>query len=367
MKKISMAFFILLLSCTIFTACGPLRDTAPKEDAVPVVTEPEPEPEPIIEYEEYSGDVPHIFIHTLIAYPEIKVNGRMNYDYECINVTEFKNMLRELYANGYCLVDIHDIYETDSNGGVAFKESISVPVGRKPVVVTVDDVVYDFHKRGRGMVDFLDLDSQGNIVAGTYQSDGSVRYSDDNEFIPILEKFIKENPDFSSHDARFTLAMTGFAGVFGYRTDADFGKQGGDRQGEIAKAKKIADRLKDLGYTFASHSYGHGYAPQHSQGTMTADLQAFRDEVEPIIGPVSVYVYPYGKLLDPTDPKYKIAQNYGFKLFCSVADFFYQRNYNDRGSMYMTRVAVDGFSLRQYGAVLAPLFDVNKVMDFENR
>lgn len=325
-------------------------------------------PEPKIEYEEYTGDVPHIFIHALIAYPEVKgVNGRMNYDYECINVTEFKNMLRELYANGYCLIDIHDTFETDENGGVAFKETLQVPVGRKPIIVTVDDVVYDYSKRNRGMVDFLDIDKNNNIVTGTYKDDGSVYYSDDNEFVPILEDFIKEHPDFSANGSRFTLAMTGFAGTFGYRTDADFGKNGGDRDGEIAKAKKIADRLKEMGYTFASHSYGHGRMPDHSYNTMKADLQAFRDEVEPVIGPVSVFVYPYGKLLDPTDPKYKLAQSYDFKLFCSVADFFFQRNYSDKSSIYMTRVAVDGYSLRQYGAVLAPLFDVNKVMDHENR
>lgn len=368
-KKFSLYFILLVMAVLLCTACTSTPTSSNKEVLEPTTNSAVSVDPPLkIQYETYVGEVPHIFIHSLIAYPEIKgTNGRMLYDYECINTTEFKNMLSQLYANGYCLVDIHDTFSTDADGKVAFKDSLSVPVGRKPLIVTVDDVVYDYNKRNRGMVDFLCLDEKNNVITGTYEDDGSISYADDKEFIPLLEAFIQEHPDFSANGSRFTLAMTGFAGAFGYRTDADYGTQGGDRAGEIARAKTIADRLKEMGYTFASHSYGHGYAPKHTLNSFKMDLQAFRDEVEPVTGPVSVYVYPYGKLLDPTDAKYQMAQDYGFKLFCSVSDFFYQRNYEDRNSIYMTRIAIDGYSLRQYGAVLAPLFDVKKVMDLENR
>lgn len=375
-KNLLLPCLLLLLSVAFFlTSCSSgdlnndkesLTETDSTESAISASTTIPLTPE--IPYESYGGEVPHIFIHALIAYPEIKgSDGKMNYDYECINVVEFKNMLRELYANGYCLIDIHDTFEVRSDGTVSFRESVQVPMGRKPIIVTVDDVVYDYKKRNGGMVDFLCLDNKKNIITGTYQEDGSIRYADDNEFIPILEDFIKEHPDFSANGSRFTLAMTGFSGTFGYRTDADYAQEGGDWEAEIERAKAIADRLKELGYTFASHSYGHGLASKYTRASFERDLQAFQDEVEPVIGPVSVYVYPYGKPLDPTDPKYQLAKDYGFQLFCSVSDFFYQRNYENRQSIYMTRVAVDGYSLRQYGAVLAPLFDVNKVLDFENR
>ena len=343
----------------------PTPEPTPTPASTPT-PEPTPEPEPEIEYELYEGQVPHIFTHCLIAYPEIKNGaGKMNYDTDCINVTEFKNLLRELYDNGYSLVDIHDVYERDGEGKLRFKEAVEVPVGRKPLIFSIDDVVYDYDKRGGGMVDLLALDEDNNLVSGTYLPDGSIDWSYDREVFPILEAFIAEHPDFSSHGARLTLCMTGFAGVFGYRTEV--GDRPGDREAEMEKAKAVADRLKELGYTFASHSYGHFNHEKHSEASLRRDLQAFRDEVVPIIGEVSVYVYPYGKLLLPGDSRYIAMQEYGFDLFCSVSHFFYSRNYDSGDTLYMTRVAIDGYSLREYHEVLAPLFDTNKVIDLPNR
>lgn len=314
-----------------------------------------------IEYEEYSGEIPHIFIHTLIAYPELKdKNGLMRYDSDCINVQEFKNLLEELYKNGYSLININDTYYEDSEGKMKLAESVQVPQGRKPLIFSVDDVVYDVKKRGNGMVDFLTVNEENQIVSGTYQKDGTVVYSDDNEFVPILEKFIERNPDFSSNGARMTLCMTGFTGVFGYRTDANYD---GDREAEIVKAKRVVKRLKELGYNFASHSYGHYDVTKHTFKSLKKDLQRFRDEVEPIIGETKIFVYPYGKLVKPEEDKYDLLLDYGFRVFCSVSNFFYQREYEEGHSIYMTRIAIDGYSLRNYKTVLSPVINVDKVID----
>lgn len=316
---------------------------------------------PSAEYEEYKGEIPHIFIHTLIAYPELKdKNGLMRYDGDCINVQEFKNLLEELYKNGYSLVDINDTYYEDSEGKFKLTESVRVPKGRKPLIFSVDDVVYDVKKRGNGMVDFLTVNEENQIVSGTYQKDGTVVYSEDNEFVPILEKFIEKYPDFSSGGARMTLCMTGFTGVFGYRTDANYE---GDRDAEIVKAKRVTKRLKELGYNFASHSYGHYDVTKHTYNSLKNDLQRFRDEVEPIIGETKIFVYPYGKLVKPEEDKYDLLRDYGFRVFCSVSDFFYQREYEEGHSIYMTRISIDGYSLRNYKTALAPVIDVDKVID----
>ena len=78
----------------------PTPTPTPTPEPTPEPT-PTPDPEPQIEYELYTGQVPHIFTHCLIAYPELKNgSGKMRYDTDCINVTEFKNLLNELYANG---------------------------------------------------------------------------------------------------------------------------------------------------------------------------------------------------------------------------------------------------------------------------
>lgn len=344
--------------------------TRPNDDADAPTgdTEAETEPEediPEIVYYEYSGEIPHIFTHCLIAYPEVKAgDGNMLYDIDCINVTEFKNLLEELYANGYSLVDIHDTFYQNENGEYRWCETVEVPEGRKPFIFTIDDVVYDERKRGYGMVDFLALDENNDIVTGTYNDDGSITYSSENEFIPILEAFIEEHPDFSAHGARVTLCMTGFTGQFGYRTDADYT---GDRASEIEKATAIANRLKEMGYTFACHGYGHYDATAISLGTMQRDIEQFKNEVVPVIGEVNVYVYPYGKNLSPSDAKYQELKDNGFALFCSVSHFFYSRDYEDGTSLYMTRMAVDGYSLRNYKEALSLLFDVDKVLDPTNR
>nr|WP_294491272.1 polysaccharide deacetylase family protein [uncultured Anaerosporobacter sp.] len=314
-----------------------------------------------VEYEEYRGEIPHIFIHTLIAYPELKdKNGLMRYDSDCINVQEFKNLLEELYKNGYSLIDINETYYEDTDGKMKLVESVQVPKGRKPLIFSVDDVVYDVKKRGNGMVDFLTVNKENQIVSGTYQKDGSVVYSDDNEFVPILEEFIEKHPDFSSKGARMTLCMTGFTGVFGYRTDADYE---GDRDAEIVKAKKVTKRLKELGYSFASHSYWHYDVTKHTVTSLKKDLQRFQDEVIPIIGETKIFVYPYGKLVKPEEEKYELLLDYGYRVFCSVSNFFYQRDYEEGHSIYMTRVSIDGYSLRNYKTVLAPVVDVDNVID----
>ena len=367
MKKIKL---LPLLLAALLPLSGCLADNVPEASntpsAAPTFSEtPAPEDTSEIEYELYTGEVPHIFTHCLIAYPEVKdASGKMLYDNDCINVTEFKNLLNELYNNGYSLVDVHDIYHRDENGLLRLKEAVEVPAGRKPLVFSVDDVVYDYKKRGNGMVDLLTLDTEGNLVSGTYQPDGLISYSYDREVFTILERFIAEHPDFSSHGSRMTLCMTGFAGAFGFRTDSDYP---GDRQGEIEKAKAVAGKLKELGYTFASHSYAHSNHEKMSEEALRRDLQQFSDEVVPIIGPVSVYIYPYGILIPPEDSRYAAMQEFGFEMFCSVAHFFYSRNYDDGQSLYMTRVAVDGYSLRNYHEILSPLFDTDRVIDLPNR
>lgn len=343
------------------------RPAEPKltPDARPAFEPDKVKDQPEIVYESYTGDIPHIFIHCLIAYPELKGgDGNMRYDADCINGTEFRSLLRELYANGYCLIDIHDTFEQTS-AGWRQKETVSVPAGRKPLIFSVDDVTYDQRKRGNGMVDFLGFDEQGGFTAGTYRSDGSIEYTKE-EFVFILEDFIAEHPDFSADGARMTLCMTGFTGQFGYRTDIDDDNQD-IRAGEIEKAKAVAAKLSELGYTFACHGFGHYDATKLSLSGIKEDLRCVREQVEPVVGPMTVYVYPYGKNLKPGDPRYQALLNEGFAEFCSVSHFFFRRNYEDGKSLYMTRIGIDGYSLRNYGEALAPLFDVNKVIDHENR
>ena len=67
--------------------------------------------------------------------------------------------------------------------------------------------------------------------------------------------------------------------------------------------------------------------------------------------------------MKPEEEKYELLRDYGYRVFCSVSNFFYRRDYEEGHSIYMTRVSIDGYSLRNYKTVLAPVVDVDKVID----
>ena len=61
-----------------------------------------------------------------------------------------------------------------------------------------------------GLVKCQYTDASGQTTIGDY------------DVIPRLNTFLREHPDGSYHGARGLVAMTGYNGVFGYRTDQDY-------------------------------------------------------------------------------------------------------------------------------------------------
>lgn len=345
------------------------QDIEQDEEERPAETQPEegqmehePEQPKLVEY---NGDIYHIFFHCLIAFPEIAysqgVNGAL--DTDCVTVTEFKRCLEELYKNNYILVDINSTFEVvEENGKKVVKDKkLMLPEGKKPLVMSIDDMVYDPKKRGWGMVDKIILDEQGNFATYTKHKNGEEIISYDNEVIPVLEKFVKEHPDFSFNGAKATLAVTGWVGILGYRIN----RLSENRQSEIEAVKPIVEKLKERGWNFASHGYGHRRSRDISYNLFADDTKKWRNEIESVVGPTSIYVYPYGQKLSVDDPKYKLLLDYGFKVMCGVETGPKWKNYGH--SIYMARQGIDGFSLRNYKKYLEPLFDVTKIIDLETR
>jgi hypothetical protein len=315
---------------------------------------------------EYIGPKYHVFFHSLIAFPYLaysKAVGNGAFDTDCITPEEFKKTLEQLYDNNYMLIDIHSNYDVVDEDGVsvAKDKKLMFPEGKKPLVMSVDDMVYDPKKMGLGMVDKIILDASGNFASYTKMINGKEIISYDNEIIPILEQFIKDHPDFSFNGAKATLAVTGWVGILGYRID----RLEPNRQNEIDSVKPLILKLKENGWSFASHSYGHRHSAQISYGLFADDTEKWHKEIEPIVGPTDVYVYPYGEKLSVTDPKYKLLLNYGFKLICGVGSDNAWINYGN--SIVMNRHAIDGYSLRNYHNLLLPFLDTEKVFDSDER
>ncbi|MGE5381621.1 MAG: polysaccharide deacetylase family protein [Methylocystaceae bacterium] len=344
------------------TTSGANQKVSPSPQIQP---EPRPNPEPV-KLVDYHGPIYHVFFHSLIAFPEIAYasnGGRGSLDRDCITVTEFKRTLDELYKNNYVLIDMHSTYLiADENGKTVVKDKqLKLPPGKKPLVMSVDDMVYDPKKMGTGMVDKVILDDKGQLATYTRQRNGEEVISHDNDIIPILEQFVGEHPDFSFQGAKATLALTGWVGILGYRIEAG----ASNRESEVLAVKPIVEKLKQDGWNFACHGYGHYDANKITAARFDRDTRKWKAEIEPVVGPTDIYVYPYGAIVPVNGDHYQVLLGNGFRFMCGVDMRPYWKNFG--ASILMGRQAVDGYTLRHHQQLLAPLLDTNLVFDAESR
>lgn len=316
----------------------------------------------------YTSNVEHIFTHCLIAYPDLAFESKnhmsKNYLTDCITSKEFILILNELYKNNYALVDINSCFKIDENG-IASKCKIKVPKGKKPLIFSFDDVNYDSKKIGLGMVDKIILDEDGNLASSTkYKNQQDIRY--DLEFIPILENFIKKHPDFSINGAKGLINLTGYDGILGYRTSHTNTL---NRQEETKQAQDVVNKLKQNGWQFASHSYGHYHMNKISDEKFLKEVELWQAEVEPIVGKTKIYVYPYGEWCVFSNgeicKKHKILQQAGFSLFCGVGmkTFYNYLPSKNHKVLFMDRKCVDGRTLGANRPELHSLFNPLSVLD----
>jgi hypothetical protein len=311
----------------------------------------------------YQGSVEHIFFHPLIAYPELAFDGdamAKGYNDWFVTVKEFNKILESLYANQYILIDIHDLYEEKEvdNKMTVISKVLSLPPGKKPLILSIDDLNYYTYMRENGNVFRLVLDSQGEVATYSVTPKGEERISRDNEIVPLLDDFVKLHPDFSWQGAKGVIALTGYQGILGYRTDQidspDYAKV-------KESALSVIKRLKESGWSFASHGYGHLDAAKVTYERFSQDTLRWKKEVEPLTGPTSVYIYPYGSKVLPGNPKYSFLLESGFRMICSVGPAPYLKARTD--SIMMDRRHIDGIALEEQRTKLLPLFDSRDVLD----
>lgn len=310
----------------------------------------------------YTGVVEHWFTHALIAFPEITVETNTEYYWkDCITPYEFKHFLQALYDYGFILVDPAICIENPSGDGKTFAwaDKLMLPEGKKPLIMSFDDVVYDSRKMHCGMVDKIIVDENGELASYTKHLNGEEVISYDNEFIPIIEQFCKEHPDFSHNGAKGVIALTGFAGVLGYRTN----RQSENRESEIEEAKKVVAVLKEHGWTFASHSYSHTNFANASLEKVQDDTQKWQNEVQNVVGETPVFIWPFGARIPNEDPRIEVLKNAGFKLFCGVGSKNAINWEMKDGTLLMDRRTMDGTALNEYQEIYKPFLDVAAARD----
>jgi len=65
-------------------------------------------------------------------------------------------------------------------------------------------------------------------------------------------------------------------------------------RGEIEAVKPVIERLKETGWTFGSHTWGHIRLDTKPLQTVTQRHRALGDEVGSLVGPTHDFVYPHG-------------------------------------------------------------------------
>ena len=348
---------------------------APAE--TPAQPEPLPEPEPYeildptvmpeggvrdgVTYTAYNGVVEHLFFHPVIAYPEQAFDGDHmsdGYDDWMVTVGEYNKILQSLYDKGYILVDIMDCWSegTNENGQPRMvKNTLYLPEGKKPLIISYDDVNYNLYTLGDGFTYKLIFGEDGKLWSWGLDPDGNEVVSRDLDAITILDKFVEEHPDFSPFGAKGCLSITGYEGILGYRTQTDrenwTDEREAARQLEIEAVKPIVAELKRTGWTFGSHTWGHVSLNSRSYETVTNDMQRWFDEVGSLVGDVSVLFYPFGGRLDGDDvnqtgPAMEWMVDHGFRIFCSVGIDSWSRCKSDVNAVICDRLHPDGTTLR---------------------
>ena len=279
------------------------------------------------------SDITNLSFHVLIADPSRAFSNKgygNAYNKNFVTTDEFQKILEQLYANGYVLVDLDSIVtETPAtDGSVTYSaNTIYLPSDKKPIMLTETMVNYfaymvDSDKDGTpdagggGFAHRLVVDANGDIKAEMVDAEGNTVVGN-YDFVPILEAFIEEHPDFSYQGARATIAVCGYEGIFGYRiTESDSAK----KQGEIAGATQVVQALKDKGYTLACYTYENIDYNAITIAAIQNDLQAWFDNIQPVLGKVDVMVFARGiDITDYSGSKFNVLYSSGFRYFMGAS------------------------------------------------
>ncbi|MGP9649712.1 polysaccharide deacetylase [Glutamicibacter sp. AOP38-B1-38] len=321
---------------------------------------------------EHPDQIPHLFFHSLVVDPKRafdKDNRAQGYRDYMVTQKEFEAILQELHSRDFVLVNPADFAGLDKKKNMSYRE-IMLPAGKKPIVLSLDDLSYYEYMEGDGFADRLVLDKKGNVRNEYVDGDGK-KHVGAYDVTTVLDDFVAEHPDFSYRDARGIIAMTGYNGVFGYRTSQSQYPDSKNLKKDREEATKIAEAMKKEGWVFASHSWGHIATGTVSLGRFKRDMKLWKDEVEPILGETDQFIYPFGSDIARTGSysgaRFELLKKEGFMYFYGVdgtiTAWMQQRDDYQR----QMRINVDGlqFDKEQRGdrPVLKSFFDVAEVID----
>lgn len=338
---------------------------------------------------EHPETITHIFFHSLIVDTARAFDGDVDqngYNMYMTTIDEFNKILEQMYEKGYVLISPYDMaYEVTDASGTSFKYGeIMLPPGKTPFLMSQDDLNYYSYMVGTGSGKdktpiFADTNGDGfahKIVIGDdgfptceyMDKDGNIT-TGDYDLVPALETFIQNHPDFSYRGARAILGMTGYEGVFGYRTKPSYEEALGSAAyaAEVQAAKDVAQCLRDHGWILASHSYGHPAYGNIDASRIEQDSTKWENTVQSIIGETDVILYPHGSDIAGLskysfeNKKFSVLYEDGYRYFFNVDS----NTWNQLGTNYFRggRRNLDGIRIYHNPDKVADLFDAASVLD----
>ena len=290
MKRMLALLLAAMLILTLLPGCGkkdpggdapkvPENPTEQGGETPDVTPEPEPYVDPYDAVRTYWSEdrltqswgpdqiVEHLFFHPVIAYPQwafhdcgASQSERYGLDDWMVTADEYAKILQSVYEKGYILVAIEDVWSevTDESGTHMVRNTLKLPEGKKPLIISFDDVNYYPYMLEQGFTSKLVVGEDGEIWAEcTDPYTKETFLTKEGDATTMLDEFVYEHPDFSLNGAKAIFSLTGYYGILGYRTqdDRDIAKDSperaafeANRAAEIEAVKPVIARLKETGW-----------------------------------------------------------------------------------------------------------------------
>ena len=344
-------------------------------------------------------EVTHIFYHTLVVDPSKAFNpdldGYAGWQQWMTTVSEFDEITQEMYDRGYVLVSIHDLInkKTNEDGSVTIEpNTIYLPEGKKAFVLSLEDLSYYHTYDNHGVASKIVLDENGKPTCEYIQDDGTV-VTGAYDAVPRLDAFMEEHPDGCYKGARGIIALTGYNGILGYRTDGTYSKDHNTNsdvyyqddlqsewlanhpdfnwEQECADAKAVADAMKADGWEFASHTWGHKNVGETDYDDLVRDTERWFEYVSPLIGETDAIIFAHGADIASNgytsdNAKYEYFKSKGFDIYCPVDSEPYTTTVTSE-YLHQGRRDLDGYRIYNdaisENPMAADLFDASKVLD----
>lgn len=321
------------------------------------------------------SDVSHLFYHSLIVDPARAFARsqpeRAGYAQYMVTINEFRAQLDQMYRRGYVLVHPQRLFAKDA-AGIMRPAAPMLPPGRKPLVLSVDDVNYYTYMQGAGFASNLTL--KDGAVTNTYVDAQGQTHFGAYDVPTVIDDFVRRHPDFSYRGDKGTIAETGYNGVLGYRSSVrEYGNTPQTRA-EGARAKAVANALKAEGWQFASHSWGHINMTTSPLAWIEADARRWDAEVKPLVGATDELIYPFGADISGIAPY--SSRNAAFRFLHDTEgfDYFFPIDASrpawsqlSDNTWRQARIDVDGISMqRELDGQRTPLenfFNVRSTLD----